>query len=382
MGYPGDQGKSGGWPPEQPPHEPYGPGAGRPEPAPFGAGKDEAPFVPRAGAGGSAAPWADDATETTDRTRPVGDGGGSFGQQDRFGRQDPFGQQDRFGGQEQLGQEPFGGHGGDYGGDRFDDGGYGSGPTPPSGGGKRRNLPLIIGGSLVAGVLLIGGGVGASAMLKDDPKPAAKPGGPPAAGKPNPAAKPSAPPSPTLVPVKLKSRQTDPKPLSLGEVFGKSSFKAGKQKYVRAGAKATKGCTGTVTGATLTSAVKKGGCSQALRASYARSDRKLIGTVGILNLKTENAAKQARKAALAKDSFLQPLPGAGSTKTLGKGEALGTAEVRGHYLVMTWVQRPDGKKIPASAHPAVTAFAQQVIQGSNLSFALHYRETEGKPFRN
>ncbi|MGI5165291.1 hypothetical protein ACQEU3_13110 [Spirillospora sp. CA-253888] len=368
MGYPGDQGKSGGWPPEQPPHEPYGPGAGRPEPAPFGADKDEAPFVPRGAAGGSAAPWADDATEAPDRTRPVGGGGGPFGQHDRFGQQDQFG------------QEPFGGgHGGDRFDDRFDDGGPGSGPTPP--GGRRRNLPLIIGGSLVAGVLLIGGGVAASTMLKDDPKPA-KPGGAPAAGKPKAPAKPTAPPSPSFVPVKLKSRQSDPKPLSLAEVFGKSSFKAGKQKYVRAGAKATKGCTGTVTGATLTNAVKKGGCSQALRASYARTDRKLIGTVGILNLKTENAAKLARKAALAKDSFLQPLPGAGSTKTLGKGEALGTAEVRGHYLVMTWVQRPDGKKIPTSAHPAVTAFAQQVIQGSNLSFALHYRETEGKPFRN
>ncbi|WP_067486826.1 hypothetical protein [Actinomadura hibisca] len=374
MGYPGDQGKSGGWPPEQPPHEPYGPGAGRPEPAPFDAAKDEAPFAPRGG--GAGASWADDADETTERTRSFGDGGGSFGQHDQFGQQDRPGQRDQFGQQDQFGQEPFGGG---YGGDRFDDGGSGSGPTPP-GRGKRRNLPLIIGGSLVAGVLLIGGGVGASAMLKDDPKPAKSPT--PPAAKQKPAAKPSAPPSPTFVPVKLKSRQTDPKPLSLGEVFGKSSFKAGGQKYVRAGAKATKGCTGTVTGAKLVSVLKKGGCSQALRASYARTDRKLIGSVGILNLRTENAAKVARQAALAKDAFLQPLPGAGSTSTLGKGEALGTAEVRGHYLVMTWVQRPDGKKIPTTAHPAVKAFAQQVIQGSNLSFALHYRETEGKPFRN
>jgi hypothetical protein len=49
---------------------------------------------------------------------------------------------------------------------------------------------------------------------------------------------------------------------------------------------------------------------------------------------------------------------------------------------MTWVQRPDGKKVASKYHAVVSTFGQHLIRGSGLSFALHYRETEGKPFRN
>jgi hypothetical protein len=215
-------------------------------------------------------------------------------------------------------------------------------------------------------------------MLGDDE---AKAGNTSATPKQTPTVQPS-PTAPVLEPVKLKNRATDPSPLTLNEVFGKKSFTAGGQKYVRTGWNAKKGCTGTVQGAKLTSVVKKGGCSQALRATFARGDGKLIGTVGVLNLKTDAAAKLAQRAAVAKDAFLQPLPGTGVSSKIGKGEALGTAEARGHYLLMTWVQRPDGKKILTQYHKTVSAFGQQLIRGSNLSFALHYRETEGKPFRN
>ncbi|MFC6884283.1 MULTISPECIES: hypothetical protein [Actinomadura] len=445
MGYPGDQGKPGGWSPDQPPQAPYGPGAERPEAAPYGNDKDESPFTRR--------------------------GGEAFGGE-AFGGAEPFGGSDRFGGAEQFGpasstsstssassdssgfsgsswgddpagatlQAPgsftgqdaggsgtgpfgvppgaqshgqggfdapggFGGFGGS--GDQGEQGGFGfdapggpgepgygfsdappggghdsfggsdpsGGPTPPQ---RRRNLPLIIGGAAVAGLVLIGGGVGLSSMMKDDPKPKEKA---PAAVSKSPAPKPS-PTVPALEPVKLKSRNTDPKPLTLSEVFGKKTFKSGGQKYVRTAASAKRGCKGVVGGVKLTGTLKKGGCTQTLRATYARGDGKLIGTVGVLNLKTETAAKLAVKAAAAKDAFLQALPGAGTTKKIGKGEALGTAEARGHYLVMTWVQRPDGKKIPPAYHKTVSAFGTQVVKDSNLSFALAYRETEGKPYRD
>ncbi|MBX6768927.1 MAG: hypothetical protein IRY90_17540 [Actinomadura rubrobrunea] len=182
--------------------------------------------------------------------------------------------------------------------------------------------------------------------------------------------------------MKLKSRTTDPTPLTLNEIFGKRSFTAGGEKYGRVAWHAERGCSGAATGASLVGALRKGGCSQALRATYVRGDGALIGTVGVFNLRTDTAAKVAAKAASAKSSALRPLPGPGITKKIGKGEALGTAEARGHYLVMTWVQRPDGKKIPEASHQAVAVFGRQVIKNSNLSFALAYRATEGKPFRN
>jgi hypothetical protein len=356
MGYPGDQGKPGGWPPEQPPNAPYGPGHDRPDAAPYGG--------EQAYGGDSAyAPQGDDAFA------PHGD--------------DPYGPPPG----NDLYAPPPGEHyapgAGGYDGDPYGDA-YGgppgpgprSGPTPPA---KKRNLPLIIGAAAVAGLVLIGGGIGLSSLLEDDSK-AANTGGKAAATQ-APKAAPT-PTPPVLEPVKLKSRATDPRPLTLKEAFGKSAFKAGGESFVRTGWHQKRGCAGTVNGTTLAAAIKKGGCTQALRATYARGDKVLIGTVGVLNLKTENAAKAAQKAAVAKDAFLQPLPGKGVSKTIGKGEALGTARAQGHYLVMTWVQRPDGKKIPDKYHKTVSAFGEQLLKGSNLSFALHYRETEGKPFAN
>ncbi|WP_395962275.1 hypothetical protein [Actinomadura sp. 6N118] len=328
---------------------------------------DESPFSPREGSGGLYTPWGEEpgapAESQNEWFSSSGAGTAQFSNEGFGGPAD-----DHFGGGADQGVPPQGvpPQGG-------------RGPVPPD---RKYNLPLIIGGAVVAGLVLVGGGFGASAMLKDD-----EPTKPAAATKSDPPKQATAPrqqqPSqPPLTPVKLKSRATDPKPMTLSEAFGKRTFASGGAKYVRTGWKAQRGCTGIVNGTALGKALKKGACSQALRATFARSDGKLIGTVGVLNLKTEVAAKLAERAAAAKDAFLQPLAGTGTTKKIGKGEALGTAEIRGHYLVMTWVQRPDGKKIAAKYHKAVSTFGQEVIRGSNLKFALTYRETEGKPFRN
>ncbi|CNF17329.1 Uncharacterised protein [Mycobacterium tuberculosis] len=345
MGYPGDQGKPGDWPPRQPPAGPYGPGAAAP---PYGRDKDEAPFAPRDAGNDGPAAWGGQATGWQD-DRPTAAWDGGPVDRDAFGP---------------------GGRG-------FSEGappGPSGGPTPPE---RRRNLPLIIGGSAVAGILLIGGGIGLSSMLKDDSEPSPAPT---AAASEQPQPTPS-PTKPVLAPVKLQSRTTDPKPLTLKEVFGNGKFTAGGHKYVRTAANGKKSCAAAVGGTALEKALKKGGCTQALRATYALSTGSLIGTVGVFNLENEAAAKTAVKAAADKDAFLQALPGKGVTKSNGKGEAFGTSQARGHYVIMTWVQRPDGKKIASKYHAAVRVFGTQMVKGSNLALALHYRETEGKPLQ-
>ncbi|MFI0356279.1 hypothetical protein [Actinomadura sp. 9N407] len=356
MGYPGEQGKPGGWPPEQPPggNDPFAP---RGDEA-YGPPPGDDPYAPPPGDHFAPGPGDHFAPGSGDR---FAHGPGDHfapgpGDHEADPYSDPYG--DAYGGGPQ-GPGPRGG------------------PTPPA---RKRGLPLIIGAAAVAGLVLIGGGIGLSSVLKDDDPKAANAGGQSSA-KPTTKAAPT-PTPPVLEPVKLKSRTTDPSPLTLKEAFGKTGFKADGEKYVRTGWHARRDCTKTINGTKLTAAIKKGGCSQALRATYARGDKVLVGTVGVLNLKTEDAAKAAQKAAVAKDAFLQPLPGKGVSKTIGKGEALGTARAQGHYLVMTWVQRPDGKKIASKYHKTVSAFGEQLLKGSNLSFALHYRETEGKPFAN
>lgn len=347
MAYPGDQGRPGGRPPRRPPHEPYGPGAdvppyGHDDESPF-APRDESPFAPRDGGPGGAPPGGD----------AFGGPGGRFDDE----RYD----------------------------DRFEDSPYGQAaegaPPMPSGEPgrpeKRRSTPLVIGAAVVAGLVLIGGGIGLSSMLKDGSGEKAAPAQ--AASTPTPSPSPA---QPTLEPpVKLQSRTTDPNPLTLKEVFGRGKFKAHGHRYVRTAVNARKNCASVVGGKTLEKTLKQGRCTQALRATYALTSGQLIGTVGVFNLEDEAAAKRAVKAAAAKDAFLQALPGKGVSKTNGRGEALGTSEARGHYLLMTWVQRPDGKKIAKKYHSAVRVFGAEMVKGSNLATALHYRETEGKPLQ-
>ncbi|MFD0902300.1 hypothetical protein [Actinomadura sediminis] len=312
MGYPGDQGSSGGRAP-WPPQSPYGPGDDRPYdgPPPHDAG-----FPPPDDRGFGPAPG-----------------------RDRY-------EQDRYEQDRSREERP------------------------------RRRRPLVIGAAVAAAVVLVGGGVALSSVLGGGSE------APAAADPPAPSTTPPTPtPSVTLAPVKLRSRTTDPSPLTLKEVFGNGEFEIDDHEYARTAWNSEEKCTSVVGGAALDAAVKKGGCTQALRATYAISGGALIGTLGVLNLETQAHAEAAEKAATADDAYLLALPGKGITKTNGKGVALGTAKARGHYLVMTWVQRPSGKAISKRHHDTVRVFGDEIYRGSNLALALHYRETEGKPLQ-
>ncbi|ACY99813.1 MULTISPECIES: hypothetical protein [Thermomonospora] len=409
MGYPGDQGS-----PDDRPPEPYGPeqaGADRP------GGEGASPFSPPPGAF-AARPGERFGGESFDRSFPTGrfdtgpggrfglgsfdddgaaapDGGSGFADRPGAGNPpwaspSPPEPPHRPGDGGPAGREPAAGPSGGelYGamGERYfaDDGGFSepAGHRKPDkdGADSKRGLPLpvTVGGAVLAGLLLVGGGFAASSALKGgsgDGKAAAAPQ--------QPTATPTATPTPSLsaapLNIKLKSRATDPKPLTLKEVFGKASFTAKGKKYVRTAWKHERNCSKAVNGGKLAATLKKGGCVQVLRATYARADGLLVGTVGVLNLKTDKWARAAQKAGAGRDAYLQPLPGTGYSKKIGKGAALGTSRAHGHYLIMTWVQRPDGKTIAKKYHRVVSDFQQQIILGSNLGRALHYRGIEGKP---
>ncbi|ROO91154.1 hypothetical protein EDD29_8901 [Actinocorallia herbida] len=249
------------------------------------------------------------------------------------------------------------------------------------GGGGRKGL--IIAGGLVAAVVVAG--AGAYALTRGDEKPPG--GGAMQTGGQNPvpgdsadpgtgaSAEPSLPVSAGL----LKSRKTDPKPLKPGEVFAKDKFTVQGTTYVMHIRKVSKDCSAAVHGTALQSALKKGKCTQFLRATFATKDGRMIGTVGVANLATSQAAAKAEKAAGDKDAYVVALPGKGVTAKIGQGDALGAAWTRGHYLIMTWVQTPNGKPVPAKSKKRARIFAQNTVNGSNLGPALHYRDAMGKP---
>jgi hypothetical protein len=272
------------------------------------------------------------------------------------------------------------GQGGDYG------GGYE--PLDPSRGGPmppvRSKRPLII-GAIVGAVVLVGGGVMAVSLLGGDSgKKSVATSAPPTGANPQgtgPANGPTtAPAKPTTTTgplgAKLKNRVTDPKPLTLAEVFKHHKF----GRYVMTAQRRDVNCTKVVHGAKFAAALKSGGCTQLLRATFSTKDGKLIGTIGVANLKTDTAAKKAQQAGEGKDAWLLPLPGSGTSKKIGKGSALGTSEARGHYVLLSWVQRPDGKDLTAGQRGTVSTFVTQVTLGSNLTTALQYRGISGKPY--
>ncbi|HEV7935543.1 MAG TPA: hypothetical protein VGP70_24905 [Actinomadura sp.] len=371
MTFPGNEGQSGGWPGEQSPQGPYSPGQGRPDALPHHQdpghpGGQSDPYEPRPGAPyGSAPP-------------PYGTPGGRprSGYEREEARPDGHGRSPYDPGPPWTGSEASGRPEGE--------------PHPPAGRGRRarpgptprarrRNLALIAGGAVLAGLVLIGGGIGISGMLDggSSPTSAKSPASPRATTA-------SAAPTVTNSPTRPRgglgnSRATDPRPLTVNEIFRHRRFAVAGKRYAMTAARSDRVCGKTVNGAKLVAALRRGSCTQVLRATFASGDGRLIGTVGVANLRSAAGAKAVSRVWNDKDAWVQPVPGPGITKKIGTGSALGTFRYKGHYLLMTWVQQPNGKEIPSSQHPAVSKFSQDVMLGSGLFEALNYRGNEGKP---
>ena len=152
-------------------------------------------------------------------------------------------------------------------------------------------------------------------------------------------------------------------PLSLGELFparftfGRHDRRPGRR--TRPGAN----CASVLVGTALQAAVRKGGCTQVVRASYLSTDRKVMATIGVLNLVNVAAAEQAGKAT-GPAEFIRQLPGPkGPTRNLTKGTGLEEAEIKGHYLILIWTEfanlhAPPGKK----QRRELTAFSARPVR--------------------
>lgn len=252
------------------------------------------------------------------------------------------------------------------------------GPPPGRSGGK---TGLIIGGIIGAVVILGGGGTAVAVALNSGDDPAPKPtktAAQPTASDTKPA------PSPTsTVPSgrwkKIASRATDPKPLTLGEVFGRTRVSAHGRSYRQVKRDAATDCPAQVTGSRLRAALSAGDCTQILRATYLRGDGKVMGTVSISNLSTAPKSHTAFTAAAGGKQYVTPLKGPGRTARLGQGAALGIRQVRGHYLLLSWVQYADGHRPASSAgRKQLSAFHNDVVSAT-LARPLSYRLITGRP---
>ncbi len=201
---------------------------------------------------------------------------------------------------------------------------------------------------------------------------------PHAAPPSHPAAAPNSP-APTLGPWKhIESRSQDPVPLTISELFPAKFTADGQSGGLTVSKEGTK-CTHEVIGSKLAKAVRKADCTQVLRASYLSTDRKIMATVGVLNLENATLAGKAGKAAGAVEFIKQLGSKRGPTRNIAKGTGIVAAYVKGHYLILTWTEfanlhAPSGK----TKRKQLESFSTGLVAGT-ANFSLTSRMVTGHP---
>jgi hypothetical protein len=223
--------------------------------------------------------------------------------------------------------------------------------------------------------VIVAAGSGTYFYLTSGPRPA---GHATAAPRTAPAGAPRTRPAPTGHWGHIQTRKTDPQPLTLAELFP-ARFTSAGSGYARTAARSGKHCSSAVIGSRLQSAVSAAGCTQVMRASYLSGNRKQMGTIGVLNLRSARLTRHAGHAT-GPAEFIEQLRGAkGPTRKLDKGTGLEEAEVKGHYLILIWAEF-------ASLHaPKTKAQKKELVQfctrllGNTANVSLSRRLVTGRP---
>ncbi|HLK00213.1 MAG TPA: hypothetical protein VKU39_09935 [Streptosporangiaceae bacterium] len=177
----------------------------------------------------------------------------------------------------------------------------------------------------------------------------------------------------------IGSRKQDPAPLTVAELYPPAFGLAGKQ-YLRAATSADQNCGQAVYGTDLQTEFQSGTCSQVVRATYVSGDQKIMGTIGVVNLSSVYWSQQAARQTSTAGEFVAPLAASrGISKNILNGTGLTFAEVKGHYLILMYVEFTSLKAPSGGAQAKqLTDFSQGMLDGS-ANIALSTRLISGKP---
>ncbi|HEX9516309.1 MAG TPA: hypothetical protein VF940_09075 [Streptosporangiaceae bacterium] len=208
-------------------------------------------------------------------------------------------------------------------------------------------------------------------------------GGPAAPPKPTNSPAPART-SPTPPPGKwgyIASRKTDAVPLTTGELYPGTISNAGTV-YTRVKQTKSTNCRAALIGGALQAAVRHGHCTQTLRATYLSKSAKVMGTIGVFNLKNYAAANSAASKAGHSEFVAQLAAKAGPASAIGQGTGIEEALVKGHYLVLVWAEDtnlnpPKGK----AGRARLTAF-MHLLFSQTVSLSLTSRMVDGKPLQH
>jgi hypothetical protein len=176
----------------------------------------------------------------------------------------------------------------------------------------------------------------------------------------------------------IGARKTDPVPLTIAELFP-SSFSGGTTTYKRAAQTKGKNCRAALIGSALQAAVRHADCTQVLRATYLSKTAKVMGTIGVFNLKNSAAASNAASKT-GKSEFVNQLAAkTGPANAIGQGTGIEEAVVKGHYLVLVWAEATNlnPPKHQAGRH-RLEAFMNLLVKNT-VNLSLSTRMVDGKP---
>jgi hypothetical protein len=176
----------------------------------------------------------------------------------------------------------------------------------------------------------------------------------------------------------IGSRATDPTPLSLKELFP-ASFYVKRIYYHLTIQRSGQDCRTALIGTALQAAVRRGDCTQVLRASYASRLQNAMATVGVFNLTDATSASAAAIHAGRVQFVAQLAAKNGVTSRIGQGPGLEEAVVKGHYLVLVWaefINLATPKTNWQQSH--LTGFMNTLID-STINNSLSYRMVDGRP---
>ncbi|MEV1168504.1 hypothetical protein [Nonomuraea sp. NPDC049784] len=236
--------------------------------------------------------------------------------------------------------------------------------------GPRSRAPLwfAIGGIAVLG--LLGGGL-VLMYNADEPVTAQT-----AAPRQTAAPLPSAPPGKYGF---AAERSTDPEPITVKEIFGKKGrFSVSGRSYEMTVTSKDKKCSDGALGDALKKALSDGKCTQLVRASFRDKAGKVIGTIGVANLKSSKSAAKVAKVG-STTNYVKPLAGKDSvTKQLGSGAGGAKIWTHGHYAIMVWFQNKDGTKPDKKGSKQVFAAINDITKATVFK-ALDNRTLTGSP---
>jgi hypothetical protein len=175
----------------------------------------------------------------------------------------------------------------------------------------------------------------------------------------------------------IGTRARDPQALTIAGLYP-PQFSLDGKGYTRTAASATKTCSVAVYGTDLQAALQAGHCNQVVRASYISADGTMMGTVGVINLISSNAAQKAGQVT-GPEQIIAPLTSKkGPTKKLGTGTGVVQAEIKGHYLILMWAEFANLKSPSGQAQrQALEQFAADLVTGS-ANINLSTRMLSGK----